>query len=290
MDTAAIFFWVIFGISAAIFLLGIVYRISIWLRGEEEAPYGARAKKQSRPSKFRKHLGGFLRRFFGPDFAFIIKSFFADGIVHVNLYRDSKLKWFIHICMFWGLAGFFSITMFHAIAFFSAPGGVAVEGSSGFVQVFSTLENRFTALAMDLTKLAIILGVVVAVLRFLVLRKKKKSVELKDKTAGIFLAVIVVMGFFYEASFILARGIPIERAAFAPAGFILSVILSYIFGNIAWQAAAMAFLFIHIIMLMGFVAYIPYGKFSHMVFAPFIVVARRLRGENRGIDVFYGRI
>ncbi|MGM0365285.1 MAG: hypothetical protein ACQEP5_01975 [Actinomycetota bacterium] len=277
METADIYFWVIFALFIVLFFWGIGYRISIWLWGQTETSYGKPAKKLSRPAKFKKNLRDFLKRFFGPDFGMIVKSFFADGIIHVNLFRDSKLKWFIHIFMFWGLVSFFLITVLHAIAFFIAPGGMAVEGSSGFVKVFSTLENRFTAMALDLTKLTIILGVVIAVLRFAAFRKKKKSVELKDKTAGILLAITVIFGFLYEASFILSRSIPTERAAFAPAGFILSVILLPIFTNIDWQAASMAFFFIHLAMLFGFVAYIPYGKFSHMVFGPFVVVARRLR-------------
>jgi len=277
MDTADIYFWIVFALFLALFFWGIAYRVSLWLWGEEETAYGQEAKKLSRTAKFKKNLADFLKRFFGPDFGRIIKTFFADGIVHVNLYRDSKLKWFIHIFMFWGLVSFFLITLLHAIAFFAAPGGMAVEGSSGFIKVFSTLGNRFTALAMDLTKLTIILGVVIAVLRFIAFRKKKKSVELKDKTAGILLAITVLFGFLYEASFILARSIPAVRAAFAPAGFILSLILSFIFRNVNWQAATIPFLFIHLVMLLGFVAYIPYGKFSHMVFGPFVVVARRLR-------------
>ncbi len=282
MDAAGIFFWIIFALALAVFFLGVIYRLSIWLRGEEETAYGQAAKKLSRPAKFRKHFAAFLKRFFGPDFGLIIKSFFADGMVHVNLFKDSKLKWFIHIFMFWGLVAVFLITMFHAIAFFVAPGGVAVEGSSGFVQVFSTLENRFTALVMDLSKLAIMLGVVIAVLRFAAFRKKMKSVELKEKTAGILLAITMVFGFLYEACFILARSIPLDRAVFAPAGWVISVILDLIFPNVQWQAAAIVLLLIHLVMLLGFVAYIPYGKFSHMVFGPFIVTARKLREKAMG--------
>ena len=277
MDRGDVFFWILFALFLVFFLWGIAYRLSIWLWGEEDTSYGLKTAKLSRSAKFKNHAVNFFKRFFGPDFGQTVKAFFADGLIHVNLYRDSKLKWFIHIFMFWGLISLFVITVFHAIAFFAAPAGVATPASSGFIKVFSTLENRFTAAALDLSKLAIIMGVVIAVMRFMAFKSKKKSVEFKDKTAGILLAITVIFGFLYEASFILARSIPAGRAAFAPAGFIISLVLAFLFRNVDWQAVSMAFLFIHLVMLLGFVAYIPYGKFSHMVFGPLVVVARKLR-------------
>ena len=172
--------------------------------------------------------------------------------------------------MFWGLLAFTIISIFHLVSVATAPDGIPSQDSSGFVRVFGTLENRFTAFALDISKISIIFGALFAVLRFFVFKNKMKSVELKDKSAGVLLSLIAVSGFLYEASFFTARDVPAVRSAFAPAGFILSCIFSFI--KINWWAAAVVFFNIYIIGLLLFVAFIPYGKYSHMVFGPFVVV------------------
>ncbi|MHB1346457.1 MAG: hypothetical protein ACYCXK_03095 [Candidatus Humimicrobiaceae bacterium] len=160
--------------------------------------------------------------------------------------------------MFWGFSTFLIVTIVYFIFVAVAPGGFPLNNLSWF----------FMAILLDISKMIIIFGVLLAVVRFIILRNKKKSVELKDKSAGIFIAIIVMFGFLYEASFILNNNIPIERAVFMPAGFVISLIFSYI--KINWGTISKIFLYIHMILLFAFVAYIPYGKYSHMVFGPIV--------------------
>ncbi len=270
--------WIILGVSIFLFFLGFFFRISIWLRGDDGAGEGGR-KKGSRISRLFRYLGLFFKNIFSRRSGVIIKSFFADGIIHGNLFRDSVLKWFIHIFMFWGLATFFIITVFHIIAIAAAPEGAALDSCCWFIKVFGTLENRFTALVMDLSKLAILGGAAIAVLRFAFLKKKLKSVELKDKSAGVIISAIAISSFFYEATFFLAGSVPVERAAFAPAGFALSYILSFI--GVDWAIPAAVFFYIYITALLLFTALIPYGKYSHMVFGPIVAVYNKLKSINQ---------
>jgi hypothetical protein len=250
--------------------MGFFYRISIWLRGESENSFGDESKRKSRIKKFFNYVCLFFKISFSMNFFKIIKSVILDGIIHINLFKDSKLKWFIHIFMFWGLVAFTLMSIFHMISVAAAPGGIPTQDSSGFVRVFGTLENRFTAFALDISKISIIFGAFVAVLRFLIFKNKIKSVELKDKSAGVLISVIAIFGFLYEASFFIARAVPVERSAFAPVGFILSYILSFI--KINWWIPTVVFFNIYIIGLLLFVTFIPYGRYSHMVFGPFVVV------------------
>ncbi len=220
----------------------------------------------------------FFKVFFSRNFFKIIKSFILDGIIHVNLFKDSKLKWFIHIFMFWGLVAFTIISIFHMISIAVAPGGIPSQDSSGFVKVFGTLENRFTAFALDVSKLSLIFGALIAVIRFVLFRNRIKSVELKDKSAGVFISIIAILGFLYEASFFTARAVPIIKSAFAPAGFIISLIFSFI--KINWWTFSVIFFNLYIIALLLFVAFIPYGKYSHMVFGPFVAVYNKFISEK----------
>ena len=263
--------WAILGVCFFLFCLGFIYRISIWLQGEDENA----DRNRSRTAKFFSYLGLFFKTLFSKKSGYIIKSFFADGIVHGNLFRDSILKWFIHIFMFWGLATFTLIGILHLIAIAAAPGNLVSAASPWYVMVFGTLENRFTALVMDLSKLAILGGAFIAVLRFLILKGKYKSVELKDKSAGVMISAIAILSFFYEGTFFLAMGTPAARAAFAPAGYVLSLILGLIPG-VSWAPVATGFFYAFITLLLLFVALIPFGKYSHMVFGPIVAVYNKM--------------
>jgi len=282
MFATGTYFWVILGIFVFLFLLGFFYRISIWLRGDSFDAYGDRVRKRSRIKKFFNYKFLFLKQLFSRNFFKIIKNFFLDGIIHINLFRDSKLKWFIHIFMFGGLLAFTIISILHLIALAIAPGWMQAPDAGWYVMVFGSLENRFTAFVMDFSKLAIFLGAFLAVIRYLFLKSKMKSVELKDKSAGIIISIIAVFGFFYEAAYFSAMETPAAQSAFAPGGFILSYLFKIIkikwwmFSTIyfAWEIVAVLFS-IYMIGLLLFVAFIPYGKYSHMVFGPFVAVYNR---------------
>lgn len=263
--------WIIFGVCLFLFCLGFLYRVSIWMEGTGEDG----GKKRSKIFKFLQCNGLFCRALFSRKAPVMIKSFFADGIVHRNLLRDSILKWLIHMFMFWGLASFTLITILHVIAIAAAPNNIIDGSSPWFFMVFGTLENRFTALVIDLSKLAILGGAFIAVLRFLLLKKKYMSVELKDKSAGVIISSIAIFSFIYEATFFLAKGTPVARAAFAPAGYVLSLILNLIPGA-NWSILATIFFYAYITALFLFAAYIPYGKYSHMVFGPVVAVYNKL--------------
>ena len=273
MFATGTYFWIIFGVFVFLFLLGFFYRISIWLKGGTE---------KSRLGKFFDYKFLFLKHLFSRDFFRITKSFFLDGIIHVNLFRDSRLKWFIHIFMFWGLLAFTLISILHLIALAIAPGWIHAPDAGWYVSVFGSLENKFTAFVMDFSKLAIFFGAFLAVLRYLYLKNRMKSVELKDKSAGIIISIIAVFGFLYEAAYFSAMETPVMQAAFAPGGFILSYLFRIIdmkwwmFNTIyyAWEMVVVLFS-VYMIGLLLFVAFIPYGKYSHMVFGPVVAVYNR---------------
>ena len=282
------YLWVVLGVSVFLFFLGFFYRISVWLRGEDENRELYPGGRQSRIRKFFYYVFQFARVLFSRNFFILIKSFFRDGIIHVNLFKDNKLKWFIHIFMFWGLLLFTVISVLNLIGMAAAPAGIPISDSSWFIRVFGTLENRFTALVMDISKIFILFGAFIAVLRFLFLKNKMKSVELKDKSAGVIISIIAVLSFLYEASYFSAMGTPIQISAFAPGGFILSSLFGLIKFK-GWMLATIyykwffvsLFFNVYILALLLFVALIPYGKYSHMVFGPIVAVYNKFTGIKK---------
>jgi len=268
--------WVILGVCIFLFYLGFFYRVSIWLQGGD----AGEGKKGSKICRFFRYSGLFLKTLFSRRAGQMVKSFVSDGIIHKNLFKDSILKWIIHIFIFWGLVSFALITLLHMIAIAAAPDNSSIGAASPwFVMVFGTIENRFTAIIIDLSKIAILGAAFIAVLRVLFLKKKYKSVELKDKSAGVMISMIALLSFFYEGTFFLSMETPVSRAAFAPGGYILSLILGFIPG-INWGLAAAVFFYAYIILLFLFIAFIPFGKYSHMVFGPIVVVYNKMKEKK----------
>ncbi|MBM3705026.1 MAG: hypothetical protein FJW66_00730 [Actinobacteria bacterium] len=283
---------VILGLAMFLFFFGFFFRLSIWLRGKDDEedlrPGNKLVKKRSRIKKFFIYNVKFLQLLFSRNFFKVVRSFFVDGIIHLNLFKESRLKWFIHIFMFWGLLSFTVISILHMIGVAAAPGGLPAGDLSWYVRVFGTIENSFTGFIMDVSKIVILSGAFIAVLRFLFLKKKMKSVELKDKSAGVIISAIALASFFYEASYYFAARTPSGVAAFAPGGFILSHIagllkldwLAFSAGNFIYIPAAV-FFYIYITGLLLFVAFIPYGKYSHMVFGPMVAVYNKFAGVKK---------
>ncbi len=283
------YLWSIFGFSLFVFFTGFFYRVSIWLKGAagESEENNMQNNGPVRVRSFR-YLSKYLRLIFSRDFFRILKSFILDGIIHVNLFKDSKLKWFIHIFMFWGLLSFTVLSVFHMISVASVGSFIPPVESSGFIRVFGSLPNSFTAVAMELTKLSILFGAFLAVVRFLFLRKKMRSVEFKDKSAGVIISIIIVLAFLYEAALFSAANVPLERSLFAPGGFVLTYLFKII--EIKWWMSAtiyfkwaiVKFLFYsYITGLLLFVAFIPWGKYSHMVFGPFVAMYNKYSSTKK---------
>jgi hypothetical protein len=288
MAINAFIIWIILGIFVFLFLLGFFFRLSIWLRGEFTAAGFSGKPLESRIKKLFYYKVIFLKSFFSKNFLKIIAGIILDGIIHINLFKDSKLKWFIHIFMFWGFLVFSIITILHVIAVAIVPGWVR-DGNSGFyVQVFASLENKFTAVVTDLSKIAIFFGAFLAVTRFLFLKRTYKSVEFKDKSAGVIISFIGVFGFLYEAAYFSVMNTPVNVKAFAPGGFILSYLFEIT--RIRWWMLANTYFpwiivqilfYIYVISLLLFIAFIPYGKYSHMVFGPFVAFYNKWTGSRK---------
>ncbi len=276
MDLNRIYLWSIFGIFAFFFLFGYFYRISIWLKGSSTI----KEENNSNISSFKKfffYVSRFFRNIFSRKFIRIFKTLFSDGIIHKNLFKDSILKWLIHIFMFLGTFLFAFFTLLHLIAIASA-GGTQVSEAAWFIRVFGTLENRFTAAALDLPKFAILFGAFLAVIRYIMLKNSYKSVEEKDKSAGIILSILSILGFLYEGAYFNLMDTSANTAAFAPGGFIMSLIFSFI--NIDWGIAAAILFYIYVGAVLLFVMIIPYSKYSHMVFGPIVAVNNKLNSKN----------
>jgi len=177
-----------FLISFAIFAVGILYRIF----GFFHVAIGLEAKSFSFFKRVTTFLSSLVIVFVNPlHFFRFCKSIVLDVVLQIQLLRQDFLKWCMHIFIY---CGFMGLLLIHALEdYISEP---------LFSDYYSTL-NPFMALR-NVLGVMVILGLIIAIYR----RKKNAGLRLiskkPDYLAIVVLAVIMISGFFLEASKIIS--------------------------------------------------------------------------------------
>ena len=175
------FFTVSLYVALAIFGLGLVYKISTWLRYSidieaEKIPPSARALAA---------IKGILSSLFSVKIMALIKVLVMDVILQVRILRQDFLRWLMHMCLY---SGFMLLLLMHALENFVS--------SALFSGYYSTV-NPFMFLR-DLFGAVVILGIVIAVYRRFILKVPRLTTTAMDHYAIIILAVIMISGIVLE--------------------------------------------------------------------------------------------
>jgi len=186
-----VIFKISFLISFTIFALGILYRVY----GFFQVAIGPEAKSFSFFRRVTSFLSSLLTVFVNPIIFFrFCKSIVLDVVLQIQLLRQDFLKWCMHIFIY---CGFMGLVLIHALEdYISEP---------FFADYYSTL-NPFMLLRNTLG-IMVIIGLIIAIQR----RKKIIGLRLISKRPDYFaiavLAVIMISGFFLEASKIISAPI-----------------------------------------------------------------------------------
>ena len=180
-----------FSIALAVFCIGIIYRIIGFFRltiGPEQTGFTT----TSRINAFLSGLFGILAS--PVRILYLFKTFILDVVLQLPLMRQNFLKWFMHICIYWGFAGLF---FFHALEGYVSE--VIFSGYQSTLSPFMFLRNMAGVMMM--------VGLAIAVYR------RKTNVRLKqiskhpDYLAIALLALIMISGFGLEAAKIISSGV-----------------------------------------------------------------------------------
>ena len=189
--TGPVFYTWSFFIALAIFLIGIIYRIIGFFRlsiGPDRAGF-------TTAGRIKAFLHGLFGILFSPVRMFkLFKTLILDVVLQVPLVRQDVLKWFMHICIYWGFAWLF---------FFHALEGYVSEVI--FSDYLSTL-NPFMALR-NLGGVMVMAGVGIAIYRRKTNFRLKQISKHHDYLAIILLALIMISGFGLEAAKIISSGV-----------------------------------------------------------------------------------
>ena len=174
-------------IALAIFVLGLIYKISNWFRYK----VGAEAEGISFTRRILAAIKGIVSTIFSLKVFVLLKVFFLDVLFQVRTLRESKLRWVMHIALFWGfmllflwhgLAPIFTLTLF--------------PDYSATVNPFFFMRNLFGLL--------VIIGLAIAAYRRIVLKLPRLKTNAMDRYVMMIIAVIMISGYLLEGAKIVS--------------------------------------------------------------------------------------
>lgn len=182
-------------------------------------------------------------------------------ILQIQLFKQSKIRWVMHLAIYWGFGALFLETLTLTVLQWLVP-------RDNSVSVF--LLHSWGRLIMDFWGdfwgLVMALGLVVALLRRYLFPSKQIETLLQDSIILWFLLVIVLTGFLTEGVRIGLSG-KMESAGYSFIG-IWFVQFSHWLGI----KDPMLMFWVHGVISLGLIAYLPFSKLLHIFTAPVEII------------------
>lgn len=269
IELVSIHFWIIHILIIFGFIGGIFYKVSNILKGS--LIIDGKTLISSRWSKFWFLMRKFFRNIFSKKIGPILAILILDSIIHVKLFRDNKLKWFAHTCLFWGLAALFILSVLSGIAVEMVPAFGYEEGSCGFIDALADKDFWGTALLNEWLNIIILFGIILAFVRGFITKKSKGLFMFQDIFLIIFIILILVSGWLTESTRYIIEHTPRYIARMGYLGYYLSRFFQFAFRQVSepgWAVSYRIFWHIHVSIVWMLFLYIPFSKLSHILFSP----------------------
>lgn len=276
-------FYAMFIPSLLLFLWGMWFRISFYLRGT--------LKGSEEATQWRKLillLGRGWRGFLGSPLWYI-QVLITDVIFHKKLYGQSFYRWLAHTLLVFGFVATFIVDMIkgfttgylaewsHSVPFFS----FALAFKTGCIRPFLDFFLEFFSFL-------ILIGCVLAMIRRFFMKPEQLRTEEEDIVTLVFILYMVLSGFFIEGYRIAHPEVVANRvymADFTPPsannwisffGYFMSLFLKDITINphFLWYA--------HVIPCLVWFVYIPHSKLLHIFTSSVTVIADRTKQKSHG--------
>jgi len=281
IEVVDIHFWILHILFTLGIIGGLLYKISTILRGGLQE-FGEE-KQVSRWHKFWYFVGKFFKNFFSKKFIPIIKVLVFDVILHSKLFKENKLKWLAHTCLFWGILVLFILSVLSGIAVEVAPALGYKPGVSEFMDGLANKDNWVTAVLNELLNVVILIGVIIAFIRGFISKKKIGMMLFSDIFLIIFIIVILISGWFTEATRYIIENTPGYIAKVGFLGYYLSRLMQFSFPQATidgWIAVYKVFWHVHVSVIWLSFVYIPFSKFAHAIFSPIASVINVLEKKK----------
>lgn len=181
-----------------------------------------------------------------------IKSVLVNAFGHARVLRETY-PGIMHFAIFWG----FLVMVVGTII-------VMLEADLGFKLIYGNFYLYFMSLGLDMAGLAAIIGIVMAIIRRYVLRPGRLDNKPDDAWSLILILVILITGFVLEGLRIAATRQPWD--VWSPVGWLIA---GWLGPAAPWQETLHRVLWwAHMALALGFIAYIPFSKLSHIFLSP----------------------
>ncbi len=233
-EAHALFYFLAF-CANLIFIGGIAGLVYVWRLGKE-------------PSL---NTGITLKDWFG----YLVRAVFLQKQIRDN----GTYPWVAHLLIFYGFISLLLLTTLQFILTWF------VSSDSWSVAFFKDgAGSSMMALWGDFWGLALFAGIVMALVRRYILKPKAVDTISEDAIAIWLLFAVVVTGFFCEAVRLAARPEAHDAAYSFVVGWLVPMLRGMGFGE-GWTW----FMFwVHGLLSLGFIAYIPFGKLNHVFASP----------------------
>lgn len=170
-------------VALAVFGFGLSYKISTWFR----YTIGIEAMGLGVATRLVAAVRGILASLCSRAFLRVSKAFFGDVLLQWKLFRQDRLRWFAHLCIFVGFSGLFFM---HAMA---------KHTTAVFFPAYLPTLNPYLFLR-DLFGAMVLVGLAIAIGRRLGRQRQLPSTTKGDVYAIAIVAVIVVSGVCLEGA------------------------------------------------------------------------------------------
>ncbi|HUU39842.1 MAG TPA: respiratory nitrate reductase subunit gamma [Desulfatiglandales bacterium] len=230
-------FYLLSAITTIVCVCGVVSLVRIWMLGKGKSPH------ENSPSKW-------------------MKSFLGAILFQRQILEYGFIAWLAHILIFYGFMMLFVLTATEAtINWLIAPHSEAV------MNYFKSGEGALIwAFWGDIWGLVLMAGIILALIRRYIFPPETFNTILEDSVAIWFLFVVAVTGWVCEVVRLVVRPETYD-AAYSFAAYWLIPFLSGF--NLSEMHLAWVF-WIHVIVSLVFVAYIPFSKFTHVIASPLV--------------------
>jgi len=190
-----------------------------------------------------------------------VTSFLNASLLQTQILEYSVLAWLAHILIFWGFIALFLLTTLHFVLSWLVP------HSSVFFHYFTGGNgNLLMAVWGDFWGVVLLSGILIALFRRYIIRPETLNTISSDAIAIWFLFVLTISGFVCE----IVRLSIYPDSPDAMYSFAVSWIVPFV-KHYHWTETVMSYLFwIHGILSLLFIAYIPFSKFRHMFSSPMV--------------------
>jgi heterodisulfide reductase subunit C len=170
-------------IALAVFVLGLIYKISTWFRYK----VGSEAGGISFSGRVFAAIKGIFSTVFSVKVFVLLKVFFLDVLFQIRTLRESVLRWAMHMCLFWG---FMLLFLWH---------GLSPIFTANLFPDFSATVNPFFFLR-NLFGFVVIVGLALAAYRRNVMKLPRLKTNAMDRFVMMIIAVIMISGYLLEGA------------------------------------------------------------------------------------------